>query len=136
MDSITRSVNTLELALECLRERESGEVMYAVYRSVCMNEFQVIMELTDSLLRRRLMPYFATVSQVNELTLGRVFRESARRSLISVEECQRWLGYRNHRDAIAHRYGGELAECVLAVLPLLVEDGRRIAAVIGAETGE
>ena len=104
-DSITRSVSTLELALECLREQEPGEVMYDVYRSACINEFQVIMELTDSLLRRRLRPYFASVSQVNELTLGRVFRESARRSLISVEECQRWLGYRDHRDEIAHCCG-------------------------------
>ena len=60
-DSITRSVNTLELALECLCEREPGEVMYAVYRGACINEFQVIMKLTDSLLRRRLRPYFAMV---------------------------------------------------------------------------
>ena len=135
-DGITRSVNTLELALECLREQEPGEVMYDVYRSACMNEFQVIVELADSLLRRRLRPYFATVSQVNELTVGRVFRESARRSLISVEECRRWLGYRDHRNASAHRYGKELAECALMALPSLVEDGRRIAAVIGAETDE
>ena len=135
-DSITRSVSTLELALECLREQEPGEVMYDVYRSACINEFQVIMELTNSLLRSRLKPYFATVSQVNELTLGRVFRESARRSLISVEECQRWLGYRDHRDEIAHRYGKELDERALTALASLVEDGRRIASVIGAETDE
>ena len=135
-DSITRSVNTLELALECLHEQEPGEVMYSVYRSACINEFQVIMKLTDSLLRRRLRPYFVMVSHVNELTLGRVFRESARRNLISVEECQRWLGYRDHRDAIVHRCGGESAECALAVLPSLVKDGRRIASVIGAETDE
>ena len=129
-DNLTRCVDTLEAALGGLQREEPGSQMYNVFRGACMNEFQVILELTASLLRRRLRPYFATVSQVNELTFRRVFREVAKAGLISVDECRRWLGYREHR------YGGEFAEQALEVLPSLVQDGRRIAEVIGAETDE
>ena len=89
-----------------------------------MNEFQVVIELTASLLRRRLRPYFATVRQVSDLTFGQVFREAARLHLISLDECRRWLNYR------------DLAEEALTVLPPLIEDARRIAEVIGATTDE
>ena len=135
-DNLTRSVNTLELALEGLRGQEPGELMYGVYRGACMNEFQVVIELTASLLRRRLRPYFATVRQVSDLTFGQVFREAARLHLISLDECRRWLNYRDYRNTIAHRYGREFAEQALTVLPALIEDARRIAEVIGAETDE
>ena len=135
-DNLTRSVDTLELALKGLREQEPGELMYDVYRGACMNEFQVVLELTASLLRRRLRPYFATVRQVGDLTFRQVFREAARLHLISLEECSGWLDYRDHRNTIAHRYGREFAEQALTVLPSLIEDSRRIAEMIGAETDE
>ena len=135
-DNLTRCVETLEAALGGLRGEEPGSQMYNVFRGACVNEFQVILELTASLLRRRLRPYFATVSQVNELTFGRLFREAAKAGLISLNECRRWLGYRERRNVMAHRYGREFAEQALEVLPSLVEDGRRIAEVIGAETDE
>ena len=110
--------------------------MYNVFRGACMNEFQVILDLTASLLRRRLRPYFATASQVNGLTFPGVFREAARRGLISTDECRRWLVYRERCNVMAHRYGSEFAEQALEVLPSLVADARRIAEVIGAETDE
>ena len=135
-DNLTRSVNTLQLAFEGLRKQEPEELMYNVYRGACMNEFQVMIELTASLLRRRLRPYFATVRQVNDLTFAQVLREAARLHLISLNECRKWLNYRDHHNTIAHRYGREFAEEALTVLPLLIEDARRIAEIIGAETDE
>ena len=135
-DNLIQTVTTLELALEGLRGQEPGEPMYNVYRGACMNEFQVVLDLTASLLRRRLRPYFATIRQVNDLTFRQVFREAARLHLISLDECRRWLDYRDHRNRIAHRYGREFAEQALTALPPMIEDARRIAEVIGAETDE
>ena len=135
-DNLIQTVTTLELAVEGLRGQESGEPMYNVYRGACMNEFQVVLDLTASLLRRRLRPYFATIRQVNDLTFRQVFREAARLHLISLDECRRWLDYRDHRNRIAHRYGREFAEQALTALPPMIEDARRIAEVIGAETDE
>ena len=135
-DNLTRCVNTLELALECLREQEPDELMYNVFRGACLTEFQIVFDLTASLLSTRLKPYFATARQVNDLTFGQAFREAARLHLISLDECRRWLDYRDHRNVIAHRYGMEFAEQALTVLPPLIEDARRIAVVIGAETDE
>ena len=135
-DNLIQTVTTLELAVEGLRDQEPGEPMYNVYRGACLNEFQVVLDLTASLLRRRLRPYFATIRQVSDLTFGQVFREAARLHLISLDECRRWLNYRDYRNTIAHRYGREFAEQALTVLPALIEDARRIAEVIGAETDE
>lgn len=135
-DSLARSIDTLELALECLREHKPDEIMFKVYRGACRYEFQVVLGLTSSLLRRRLRPYFAAVSQVDGMTLGRVFREAARLHLISLDECSRWLNYRDHQNRITHCYSREFAKQALTVLPFIVEDARRIAAVIGAETDE
>lgn len=110
--------------------------MYNVFRGACLNEFHVLLELTASLLRRRLRPYFATVSQVNDLTFGQVFREAGRLHLISLDECARWMDYRDHRNVIVHRYGREFAEQALTVLPPLIADARWIAVMIGTETDE
>ena len=132
-DNLTGCVNTLELALEGLREQEPGELLYDVYSCTCLNEFRVVIEPTATLLRRWIRPYFATVRQVNDLTFGQVFREATRLHLISHDECHRWLNYRDHHDTIAHRYGREFAEEALTVLPHLIEDARRIAVVIGVE---
>ena len=134
--NLLQTIDTLEAALEGLREQEPGSVMHNVFRGACINEFQVMLELTGSLLRRRLRPYFATARQVSDMTFGQVFREAARLNLISLDECRRWLGYRDHRNTIAHRYGREFAEQALTVLPTLIEDARRIAEVIGEETDE
>ena len=135
-DSLTRSIGTLELALECLREQKPDEIMLNVYRGACRYESQVVLGLTSSLLRRRLRPYFAAVSQVDEMIPGRVFREAARLHLISVDECSRWLNYGDHQNRIAHRYGREFAEQAITVLSPLIKDARRIAEVIGAETDD
>ena len=132
-DNLTGCVNTLELALEGLREQEPSELLYDVYSGACLNEFRVVIELTATLLRRRIRPYFATVRQVNDLTFGQVFLEATRLHLISLDECHRWLNYRDHHDTIAHRYGREFAEEALTVLPPLIEDARRIAVVIGVQ---
>ena len=135
-DNLTRSVNTLQLAFDSLRKQEPEELIYDVYRGACMNEFQVVIELSASLLRRRLRPYFATVRQVNDLTFAQVFREAARLHLISLNECRKWLNYRDHHNTIAHGYGREFAEEALTMLPPLIEDARGIADMIGAETDE
>ena len=73
---------------------------------------------------------------MSDLTFGQVFREAARLHLISLDECRRWLNYRDHRNMIAHRHDREFAEEALRVLPPLIEDARRIAEVIGAATDE
>ena len=131
-DNLIQTVTTLELALEGLRDQEPGEPMYNVYRGACMNEFQVVLDLTASLLRRRLRPSFATIRQVNDLTFRQVFRQAARLHLISLDECRRWLDYRDHRNRIAHRYGREFAEQALTALPPMIEHARRIAQLLRA----
>ena len=108
--------------------------MHNVFRDACLYQLQTILEQTAKLLRRRIRRYFATVNQVNELTFGRVFREAQKAGLLSLDECSRWLDYRERHYVMVHRHGSEFAEQALEVLPSLVRDARSIAEVIGAET--
>ena len=84
--NLTRGVDTLEAAFGGLQQEEPGTPMHNVFRDACLYQFQIILEHTASLLRRRIRRYFATVNQVNELTYGEVFREAEKAGLISRDE--------------------------------------------------
>ena len=133
-DNLTRCVQTLETALGGLERETPGSPMHNVFRGACQYEFQAILEITASLLRRRIRRYFATVNQVNELTFAGALREAQMAGLLSMDESGRWLDYRERHYAMAHRHGTDFAEQALEVLPSLVRDARNIAEVIGAET--
>ena len=135
-DQISLSVGTLELALEEMNKREPDEFIYNVYRSACIKEFEIIIELSASLMRRRMRPYFGSARRVNDLTFPQVFREAARFHLISLETCERWLEYREYRNITAHHYGRRFTEAALKILPALVEDTRELIIVISEATDE
>ena len=135
-DNLTRSIGTLELALDELGKHEPGEFIYDVFRSACIKEFEVIIELSASLLRRRLRPYFGTVRQVRDMTFARVFKEAARLHLISLDEVERWHDYREYRNDTAHQYGSQFAEAAIRILRPFIDDARRLAEMIGEETDE
>ena len=133
---LERCVMRLELALDQLGQHESGEFIYEVFRSACVKEFEIIVEQCGSLLRRRLRPYFSSNRQADRLTYKDIFRHGAKHGLISIEQCERWFNYRDHRNDTAHLYGRDFAEKTLPMLPQFVEDARDLAGVISEGTDE
>lgn len=135
-DFLSRCIGTLDLAIEQLKQHEPGEFIYEVFRSACVKEFEIILEQSGSLLRKRLRSYFASNRQADTLVFKDVFRYAARHGLISMDACERWLEYRDHRNETAHLYGEEFAETTLVLLPRFISDAEELARVISEATDE
>ncbi len=131
---LIRCITTLEGALELLHQHKPSEVLYDIYRAASVKEFEIVLEQTGSLLKKRLRPYFASNMQVDRLTCKNTFRYAAKHDLISVEACERWLRYRDNRNDTAHNYGEKFAEETLELLPDFILDAKEMARVLAEET--
>ena len=133
-DYLGRCIETLESAFNLLQQREPKEIDYDIYRSAGVKEFEIIEEQCGSLLKKRLRDYFASNREADELYFKDIFRHAAKHGLITGDECERWLQYRDYRNDAAHRYGEDYAEEVLIVLPAFIEDAKALSQVIGQKT--
>ena len=129
-DFLTRCIRVLETALEQLPQYDEDDVWYDIFRTACVKEFELILEQSGSLLKKRLRPYFASNRQADQLTFKNLFRHAAKHGLISVEICERWLEYRDHRNDTAHQYGAGFAEATLALAPQFIADAKELVQVI------
>ena len=126
-DYFVRCVETLERAFNCLNELQNPEDdLYDIYRSACVKEFEIILEQAGKLLKKCLKPYFATPKLPDKLTFKEIFRYAAKHDLISLEEAERWLSYRDNRNDTAHDYGEGFAEETLTFLPAFIADAYRL----------
>lgn len=130
IDYFIRCIGTLERAFNALNEHAQQADLYDIYRAACVKEFEIILEQTGKLLKKCLKPYFATPKHVDQLTFKDVFRTAAKHGLISLEESERWLTYRDNRNSIAHDYGVGFADETLTLLPQFILDAYRIGDVI------
>ena len=133
-DYLGRCIETLESAFNLLQQREPKEIDYDIYRSAGVKEFEIIAEQCGSLLKKRLRDYFASNREADKLYFKDIFRHAAKHGLITGDECERWLQYRDYRNDAAHRYGEDYAEEVLIVLPAFIEDAKALSQVIGQKT--
>ena len=129
-DFLDRCINTLESAVEQLQQREPADPFCNTFREASVKEFEIVLEQSGILLKKRLRPYFASNRQADRLTFKNIFRHAARHDLISLEACERWLAYRDNRNDTAHNYGEDFAETTLRLLPDFIADARELARVI------
>jgi nucleotidyltransferase substrate binding protein (TIGR01987 family) len=129
-DYFIRCIHTLEHAFKALNEQPQESISYDVYRAACVKEFEIILEQSGKLLRKRLRDYFASSKQADQLNFKDIFRYAAKHGLISLEESERWLIYRDNRNNTAHDYGVGFADNTLALLPQFLIDAMHINAII------
>ena len=127
---LVRCIATLESAFEQLNQREPSDPFYDIFRAACVKEFEIILEQSGSLLKKRLRPYFSSNRQADQLTFKDIFRHANKRCLLSVEACERWFSYRDNRNHTAHDYGESFAEATLGLLPSFIADARDLVHVI------
>ena len=128
-DYFERCIATLSRAFNGLNQYPRDDDMYDIYRAACVKEFEIILEQTGKLLRKCLKPYFASSKQADQLMFKDIFRQAAKHGLITLDEAERWLVYRDNRNDTAHDYGEGFANQTLALLPKFIEDARRITEV-------
>ena len=126
-----RCIGALERALSEI-EAHSGadEFLYDIYRAACVKEFELILEQSGKLLRKRLAAFFASNREADRLAFKDLFRHAAKHGLPDTDVVERWLRYRDHRNDAAHDYGERFAEATLKLLPAFVADAKALAAVI------
>jgi nucleotidyltransferase substrate binding protein (TIGR01987 family) len=125
-DYYARCIATLDRAFTTLKQLASDDDLYDIYRAACVKEFEIILEQTGKLLKKCLKPYFSSSKQVDQLNFKDVFRYAAKHGLISLEEAERWLIYRDNRNDTAHDYGVGFADDTLALLPNFIRDAYRV----------
>jgi len=128
-DYFVRCIATLNRAFDGLNQQPQDSDMYDIYRAACIKEFEIILEQTGKLLKKCLKPYFASNKQVDQLLFKDIFRQAAKHGLISLDETERWLVYRDNRNDTAHDYGEGFANETLRLLPQFIQDARRISEV-------
>ena len=128
---LRRRIASLELAVEGVKAQEDREdFMYDIHRAACVKEFELVLEQSGKLLRKRLAPWFASNRQADRLHFKDLFRHVARHGLIPPGAVERWLRYRDNRNYTAHDYGEDFAEATLRLLPSFIEDAKALADMI------
>ena len=125
-----RCIATLNKALTLLNRADPENIDYDIYRSACIKEVELILEQSGKLLRKGLKPYFHSSKEVDRLIFKDVFRHAVLRNIITDEECERWLQYRDNRNSIAHDYGANFAVETVVLLPRFIAGASALAAEI------
>ena len=125
---VERCISTLEKALTLLQQSKPDEIDYDLYRSACVKEFEIILEQSGKLLRKVLKPYFHSSKAVDQLVFKDVFRNAVLHNLLTFEESERWLQYRDNRNSTAHDYGVNFAEETILLLPQFIVDATELLA--------
>ena len=133
---LRRCITSLERATQEIGSIDPHDVLYDIYRAACVKEFELVLEQSGKLLRKRLAAYFASNRQADRLNFKDLFRHAARHNLMDVEAVERWLRYRDNRNETAHDYGEGFAETTLKLLPDFVDDAKALADMVeGAQDG-
>ena len=128
---LARCIKALEMAFEQLNKTEESEIEYDIYRSAVIKEFEIILEQSGKLLKKRLRPYFHSNKSADQLPFKQLFRHAGNHGLLSREEVERWLQYRDNRNATSHDYGIGLAQQTLPLIPQFIKDAQKLTAILG-----
>ncbi len=131
---LTRCIETLEKAYTLIKQTNEGTVDYEMYRNSLVKGFEMTLEQSGKLLRKVLVPYLSSKKAVDTLTFKDLFRHAYKYSLITNEEAERWMKYRDNRNNTAHDYGRAFAEETLLLIDDFLRDVKNLRAVI--ENGE
>lgn len=121
-DHLQRCSETLDRSLESLTKAEPGSIDYEVFRNAVIKSFELTLETAGQLLRKVLKEYAGSPRTIDDLVFKEVLRRAALHGLLSAEELERWLHYRDSRNATAHHYGEALAEQTLLLIANFKKD--------------
>ena len=127
---LERCIATVEKAFAELQKANPEDIEYDLYRSATIKEFEIILEQSGKLLKKCLEPFFHSKKAVDTLYFKDIFRHANKHGLMSVEEVERWLIYRDNRNATSHDYGKGLAEQTLPLIPQFIIDAKSLVQII------
>ncbi len=135
-DFLFRCLKTLKAANDELPKHEVNSVSYDIYRAAIVKEFEIALEQSGKLLKKRLRPFFASNRQADELNFKDSFRHAAKHGLVTTQTCERWFQYRDNRNSTAHDYGEQFAETTLKLIPSFIVDATDLAKMIVSQNSD
>ncbi len=130
---LERYLDTLEKSYQMIKTVVEGSIEYEMYRNSLVKGFEMTLEQSGKLLKKRLLPYFSSKKVVDTLSFKDLFRCAFKYSLINEEEVNRWFKYRDNRNNTAHDYGRAFAEETLILIDDFIKDVRNLKKVIENE---
>jgi nucleotidyltransferase substrate binding protein (TIGR01987 family) len=122
--------NTLKLAYQTLNKHNIDTIEYEIYRSAIIKEFEIILEQSGKLLKKVLREYFHSNKEADKLTFKDIFRYAGVHSLMTLDEVQRWIKYRDSRNCTAHDYGVNFANSILDFIDQFIKDTTKLIKII------
>jgi nucleotidyltransferase substrate binding protein (TIGR01987 family) len=132
---LKRCITALARAHEKLLVSDKEDIEYDIYRSAVVKEFEIILEQSGKLLKKKIRPYLHSNKAADQLYFKEVFRHAGLYSLLTLEQIERWMLYRDNRNATSHDYGEEFANQTLKLIPQFIQDAQHLAEVIDANQG-
>ena len=71
---LSRHLETLEKSYELIKTAQPDSIDYEVYRNSLVKGFEITLEQSGRLLRKKLVPYFASKKMVDTLSFKDLFR--------------------------------------------------------------
>lgn len=130
VEYLGKCIETLEKSYKLLLTVEEGSIDYEMYRNSLVKGFELTLEQSGKLLRKKLTPYFATKKAVDQLNFKDLFRYALKHSFLTEDEVERWFKYRDNRNNTAHDYGKSFAEETLSIVDDFIKDAYKIKDVI------
>lgn len=127
---LERCLETLEKSYVMIKTAEEGSIDYEMYRNSLVKSFEITLEQSGKLLRKRLLPFFASKKAADNLTFKDLFRHALKHSLLTEKEVTRWMEYRDNRNNTAHDYGKAFAEETLLLIDDFINDVKILKKVI------
>ena len=132
-EHLEKCIETLEKSYFLIKTVEEGSIDYEMYRNSLVKSFEITLEQSGKLLKKRITPFFATNKVVDSLNFKDVFRNALKYSLLTKEEVDRWFIYRDNRNNTAHDYGKSFAEETLTLIESFLIDVKNLKRVIENE---
>lgn len=129
---LEKCIRTLKLSFDHLlvAEQAKDELAYEMYRNALVKGFEITLEQSGKLLKKHLMPYFATKKAVDQLRFKDIFRHAHKHGLLEEAAVTRWLAYRDNRNHTAHDYGEAFAEQTVDLARELIADAQQLVEVL------
>ena len=127
---LQKCIATLEKSYEMLIQTQEGTIDYELYRNSLVKGFEMTLEQSGKLLKKKIAPYFATKKALDALTFKEIFWHAHKFSLITEDEVKRWMKYRDNRNHTAHDYGQSFAEETLSLVKDFLVDVKELQKVI------
>lgn len=127
---LQKCLETLKKSYEMLKQSQENSIEYEMYRNSLVKSFEMTLEQSGKLLRKKLLPYFATKKSVDALSFKDLFRYANKHSLLNEDEVKRWFLYRDNRNNTAHDYGRAFAEETLKLIDDFIKDVKSLKTII------